>query len=77
MPFYFFIGCEGEMPIPDPPEPPPPLLSISDRLVAHIYFDATLSMQGFVVPSSTRYTQICPTLESVIVNGWRDEKADF
>ncbi len=51
--------------------------NISDSLVARIYFDATLSMQGFVVPSSTRYTQICPYLESVIVSGWEDEKIDF
>ncbi len=75
--FIFFIGCRGEMPIPDPPEPPPPLPSISDRLVARIYFDATLSMQGFVVPGSTRYTRICPSLESVIVSGWKDETVSF
>ena len=50
---------------------------ISDRLVARIYFDATLSMQGFVVPGSTRYTQICPYLESVIVSGWKDGEIVF
>ena len=50
---------------------------ISDRLVARIYFDATLSMQGFVVPGSTRYTQMCPYLESVIVSGWTDGKVNF
>ena len=50
---------------------------ISDRLIARIYFDATLSMQGFVVPGSTRYTQICPYLESVIVSGWKDGTVDF
>ena len=50
---------------------------ISDRLIARICFDATLSMQGFVVPRSTRYTQMCPYLESVIVSGWRDGKVDF
>ena len=49
----------------------------SDRLVARIYFDATLSMQGFVVPSSTRYTQICRYLESVIVSGWENGSVDF
>ena len=62
------------MPIPDPPEPSPPLPSISDKLVARIYFDATLSMQGLVVPGSTRYIRICPSLESVIVSGWKDEQ---
>ena len=65
------------MGIPDPPEPLPDLPPVSDRLVARIYFDATLSMQGFVVPGSTRYTQICPYLESAIVSGWRDGKIDF
>lgn len=50
---------------------------ISDKLVARIYFDATLSMQGFVVPGSTHYTRICPYLESVIVSGWTDGKVDF
>ena len=50
---------------------------ISDRLVARIYFDATLSMQGFVVLGSTLYTQICPYLESAIVSGWENEKVDF
>lgn len=50
---------------------------ISDRLVARIYFDSTLSMQGFVVPGSTRYTRICPSLERVIVSGWRDETVSF
>ena len=50
---------------------------ISDRLVARIYFDATLSMRGFVVPGSTHYTRICPALESAIVSGWRDETVNF
>ena len=76
--FIFFTGCDTDKPgIPDPPEPLPDLPSISDRLVARIYFDATLSMQGFVVPGSTHYTRICPSLESVIVNGWKDETVNF
>lgn len=65
------------MGIPDPPKPPLTLPSISDRLVARIYFDATLSMQGFVVPGATHYTRICPALESVIVSGWQDETVRF
>ena len=50
---------------------------ISENLVARIYFDATLSMQGYVVHGSTRYTQMCRYLESVIVSGWTDGKAEF
>ena len=64
-----------------PPEfDPPPHITpgdISDSLVARIYFDATLSMQGFVVPDSTHYTRICSSLESVIVSGWRNETVNF
>ena len=73
----FLLGCAPEPVIPDPPEPLSELPPVSDRLVARIYFDATLSMQGFVVPGSTHYTRICPYLESVIVSGWRDETVSF
>ena len=76
--FIFLTGCDtSKSGIPDPPEPLPDLPPISDRLVARIYFDATLSMQGFVVPSSTHYTRICPILESMIVSGWQDETVRF
>lgn len=79
--FIFLISCDtGKDPvIPDPPDDTSDLTpgDISDKLVARIYFDATLSMQGFVVPGSTHYTRICPHLESVIVSGWKDETVDF
>ena len=76
--FIFLTGCDtGKVGIPDPPEPLPDLPPISDRLVARIYFDATLLMQGFVVPGSTRYTKMYRYLESVIVSGWTDGKAEF
>ncbi len=78
--FIFLISCGSgkDSGIPDF-EPASDITpgDISDRLVAHIYFDATLSMQGFVVPGSTHYTRICPSLESVIVSGWRDETVSF
>ena len=77
--FIFLTGCNSNRNsgIPDPPEPLPGLSPISDKLVARIYFDATLSMQGFVVPGSTHYTRICPALESMIVSGWQDETVRF
>ncbi len=75
--FIFLISCDK----PEIPDFKPALDitpgDISDRLVARIYFDATLSMQGFVVPGSTHYTRICPALESVIVSGWKDETVNF
>ena len=50
----------------------------SERLNARIYFDATLSMQGFVNPGSTHYTSLCLDLESaVIVGDWSDEKVEL
>lgn len=77
--FTFLISCENAKMVPPKFEPPRDLTlgGISDRLVARIYFDASLSMQGFVAPGSTRYTRMCPYLESVIVSGWTDGRADF
>ena len=73
----FLISCDKPS-IPDfKPDSEIKPGPISDRLVARIYFDATLSMQGFVVLGSTHYTRICPSLESVIVSGWRDETVSF
>ncbi len=76
--FIFSIGCDHE-PVPPDFNPDPEITpgDISDKLIARIYFDATLSMQGFVVPDSTHYTRICPSLESVIVSGWKDERVSF
>ena len=76
----FLVGCEscdGTSSAPDPPDidiiPPP-----SDKLTVRIYFDATVSMQGFVVANPwTHYTRILSYLESVVLSGWTDGKADF
>ena len=79
--FIFVTSCENGTitSIPELPDNSSDLTpgDISDRLIARIYFDATLSMQGFVIPGSTHYTQICPYLESAIVSGWKEGKADF
>ncbi len=50
---------------------------ISDKLVARIYFDATLSMQGFVVPAPTDYTRICQDLDSVVLSSWKGGRSEF
>ena len=75
--FIFLTSCES----PVPPEFKPfreiTPGDTSDKLVARLYFDASLSMQGFVVPGSTHYTRMAPYLESVIVSGWQDAKVDF
>ena len=81
LPFFILLaGCNTD--IEDIPEIPPNPSNttpgeISEKLIAHIYFDATISMEGFVFQDSTKYTQICPYLESVILSGWIDGKAVF
>ena len=77
--FTFLISCENAKMVPPEFEPPRDITpgDISDRLVAHIYFDASLSMQGFVASRPTRYMRICPYLESVIVSGWTNGDVHF
>ena len=78
--FIFLTGCVSDKDSGVPEFKPDPDITpgdISDKLVARIYFDATLSMQGFVAPGSTDYTRICPYLESVIVSGWGNEEVKF
>ena len=76
----FLTSCDTSK--PDPPDPPPVDPSdmvgdISENLVARIYFDASVSMQGFVVPSSTQYKNILRPLESVITSGWKNGNTEF
>ena len=72
-------SCDNNLSPPDPPDlitiPSPG--PISENLTARIYFDASASMQGFVVPSATQYKSLLRPLESVITNGWRNGKAEF
>lgn len=64
-----------------PPEFDPPRDitpgDISDGLVVRLYFDASLSMQGFVVPGSTHYTRMVPCLEGVVLGGWKEATVEF
>ncbi len=77
----FLTGCESCNNAPIPPDPPDISEQtpgpISDNIIAHIYFDASASMQGFVVLNSTQYKSILRPLESVITSGWRNGKAEF
>ncbi len=71
-------SCNNELTTPDPPikvelSPGDP----SEKLLARIYFDASASMQGFVVPNTSQYKSILRPLESVITSGWRNGKAEF
>ena len=78
--FIFIVSCGGGkdgIPDFDPETSDTTPGSISKSLVARIYFDATLSMQGFVIPGATQYTQMCRYLESVIVSGWENATVNF
>lgn len=75
--FMLLTSCNDEEDIPAYHPDAELIPRVPDTLVARIYFDATGSMEGFVRPSSTRYTRICPYLESVIVSGWQEERVDF
>ena len=76
--FLFLTSCE-DLIIPDPPPNPSGQTpdTISENLVVRIYFDASVSMQGFVVPNSTQYKNILRPLESVITSSWKNGKTEF
>jgi hypothetical protein len=78
--FLILLASCGESPeIPKQPDidrlPTPG--AISEPLTARIYFDATVSMKGFVVPGATDYTRMLPHLESSVLTGWTNGKAEF
>ena len=79
--FIFLTSCNNgkDSCIPEFQDDTPDITPgpISDKLAARIYFDASASMQGFVVPSSTQYKNILRPLESVILSGWKNGKAEF
>ena len=79
--FIFLISCDTDKGLDIPVLPPAPSDTtpgdISNKLVARIYFDASVSMQGFVTSNSTRYARLCLQLESVVVSGWQDEDVEF
>ncbi len=80
---FFLTSCNGNdtpnIPVFNPDESYTIPTEISEGLAVHIYFDATLSMQGFVnLKVSTHYKQMCRELKSVItVGGWSNEKIKY
>ena len=76
----FLISCDTNGPdIPVLPPAPSDTTpgDISNKLVARIYFDASVSMQGFVRPNSTRYARLCLQLERIIISSWQNGTVDF
>ncbi|MCH9055552.1 hypothetical protein L5220_06465 [Synechococcus sp. PCC 6716] len=75
---FLVIACAPRQEIlacGDPDDPANPANSINlertDKIHVSIYVDATLSMQGYVVPGSeTKYGQVLQLLESVATTAW-------
>ncbi len=77
---FLSTSCEKRQFAPPPPSPDPSDIfePVSQQFRARIYIDATVSMEGFVVPgASTNYAQILQPLESTAIGGWPNAKVEF
>lgn len=64
--------------MPAPGEPSLQLSPVSEALKVDLFFDATLSMQGFVLTqSSSYYQQTIPLLERGVIEGWKGGQVFF
>jgi hypothetical protein len=64
--------------MPSPPEPTATFSPTPETLKVDLYFDATLSMQGFTqTQTSSTYQQAIPLLERAVIEGWRGGEASF
>lgn len=73
------VSCSNDKPTPSmPPESSDSIEPKTQNLVVRIFIDASGSMIGYVTPStSTNYARILPCLESAVLSGWSDGKAEF
>jgi len=72
-------GCSKRTNVPAPnSDTSDALESISGQLTAYVYIDSTVSMEGFVRPSSaTNYIQTLQVIESAINTGWKTSQIHF
>jgi hypothetical protein len=64
--------------MPAPTELPLQLSPISEALKVDLFFDATLSMEGFVLTElSSYYQQTVPLLERGVIEGWKGGQVSF
>ena len=49
----------------------------STTLTARIFFDATVSMKGFVKVGAAQYSRVIRLLENVVLSGWADGQVEF
>lgn len=76
--FFLNIDCAKEISsLPPPIDPSDYVKPVSDKISVRIYFDATVSMRGFVYDTYTDYVQLLPSLASAVVRGWKESKVDY
>ena len=64
--------------MPPPAEATSSFTAPTDALKVDLYFDATLSMQGFTLTESpSTYQQVIPVLERAVIEGWGGGEASF
>jgi len=72
-----FSSCASKR-LPPPAEPERRFSPVSEALKVDLFFDATLSMQGFVrTPENSYYQRMIPLLERGVIEGWRGGEASF
>lgn len=72
-----FSACTKKR-APPPEAGPDKFESISEALTVDLFFDATLSMKGFVsTQTNSAYQQTVPLLERVVIEGWNGGQAAF
>lgn len=73
-----FSSCTSNRRLPYPTEPAQRLSPVSEALKVDLFFDATLSMEGFVkTQSSSYYQQTVPLLERGVIEGWKGGQVAF
>ncbi|MFA4827826.1 MAG: hypothetical protein WC855_10920 [Thermodesulfovibrionales bacterium] len=77
--FLSLAGCEkNKVPPPQPADKMDIIEKESGQLTANVYIDSTVSMEGFVRPSSTtNYIQTLQAIESAISTGWKTPSIHF
>lgn len=71
-------SCLGAKRMPLPAEPEHLFPKASEGLKVDLFFDATLSMQGFVqTQTNSHYQQTIPLLERGVIEGWKGGEVSF
>jgi hypothetical protein len=73
-----FSSCSTNRRMPPPDQPDHRFAPVSDALKVDLFFDATLSMKGFVVTQAgSYYQQAIPLLERGVIEGWKGGTVSF